>query len=151
MSDTKNVTDNHTSIKHLIDDHHASNQSSHSKEGEPARPRSVEKLRDEEYIAPENEPTIEDKELEKYIEIERDVPEIHPDLKKAGLQALDTTSLDPKQRVRLPIADEEIMNGLDEPLSSSFRWLAEFALFMLKRAHLALKRVHGKVVRVIQK
>lgn len=151
MSDTKTANDNHTSIKHMVDDHHASNQSSHSKEGEPARQRSVETLRDQEYLTTENEPTIEDKELEKYIEIEKDIPQIHPDLKKAGLQALDTTSLDPKQRVRLPIADEQIMDGLNEPLSSSFRWLAEFALFMLKRAHLALKRVHGKVVRVIQK
>ena len=151
MSDTKKTQNNHTPIQHLIEGHKASYQGAYSKEGEPPRPQSIETMRDEEMIASETEPTIEDKELEKYIEVERDVPTIHPDLKKAGLQAIDTTSLDPKQRVHLPIPDEEIMEGLDEPLSSSFRWLAEFALFMLKRAHLALKRVHGKVVRVIQK
>lgn len=151
MSDQSKKQDNHTSIQHIIDDHQASQQGSHSKEGEPPRIQSVETIQSDEAVTSETEPTIEDKELEKYIEVERDVPEIHPDLKKAGLQAIDTTSLDPKQRVHLPIPDEQIMEGLDEPISSSFRWLAEFALFMLKRAHLALKRVHGKVVRVIQK
>lgn len=151
MSDTQKQKSNHTSIQHIIDDHQASYQGSHSKEGEPVRNRSLESKESKEVFITEKEPRIEDRELEKYIEVESDVPEIHPDLKKAGLQAIDTTSLDPKQRVHLPIGDEQIMEGLDEPLSSSFRWLAEFALFMLKRAHLALKRVHGKVVRVIMK
>ena len=151
MSDLNKKQDNHTSIQHIIDDQHASQQGSHSKEGEPPRAQSVETLQSEEVVSSEREPKIEDKELEKYIEVTRDDPEIHPDLKKAGLQAIDTTSLDPKQRVHLPIPDEQIMEGLNEPLSSSFRWLSELALFMLKRAHLALKRIHGKVVRVIQK
>lgn len=151
MSDTQKKNNNHTSIQHIIDDHNASYQGSHSKEGEPLSNRSIEARESKDVFISEKEPSIEDRELEKYIEVERDVPAIHPDLKKAGLQAIDTTSLDPKQRVHLPIPDEQIMEGLDEPLSSSFRWLAEFALFILKRAHLALKRVHGKVVRVIQK
>jgi len=151
MSDTQKKTDNHTSIQHIIDQHQALQQGSYSKEREPLRVQFVETIPKEELIASENEPTVEDKELKKYIEVETDIPEIHPDLKKAGLQAIDTTSLDPRQRVHLPIADEQIMEGLDEPISSSFRWLAEFALFILRRAHLALKKVHGKVVRVIQK
>ncbi len=96
-------------------------------------------------------PDIENKELEQFIEVQNDVPTIHPDLKKAGLQAIETTSLDPKHRVKLPITDDQVMAGLQEPLSSSFRWLAEFALFLLKRAHLTLKKLHGHVVRVIQR
>lgn len=151
MSDLQKKNHNHTSIQHIIDDHKASYHGSHSKEGEPFRNTSIETTQNREVLVSEKEPKVEDRELEQYLEVATDAPEIHPELKKAGLQAIDTTSLDPRQRVHLPIADEQIMEGLDQPLTSSFRWLAEFALFMLKRAHLALKRVHGKVVRVIKK
>ncbi len=155
MTDNQKQNSTHTSIQHLVDDHHKDQKQSssapHSKEGEPIRTQAAESVSRSEVIVSESEPYIEDKELEQFIEVKTDIPEIHPDLKKAGLQAIDTTSLDPRQRVHLPISDEKVMEGLDQPVSSSFRWLAEIAQFMLRRAHLALKRVHGKVIRVIKK
>ena len=120
-----------------------------TKEGEPID-ISVEKIKPPEVEFIETEPVIEDKEVKKFIEVKRDEPQIHPELKKAGLLSVDTSSLDPKHKIQLPISDEKVIEGLQKPVTTSFRWLAEIALFMLKHAHLTLKKVHGKVVRVLQ-
>lgn len=144
---------NHTPIHHLIDDADAPDNTNKqtiriTKEGEPIEV-SAEKVTPQEIEILETEPKIEDKEVEKFIEVNRDTPELHPALKKAGLESIETTSLDPKHKVELPISDEKVMEGLHKPITTSYRWLAEFALFMLKQAHLTLKKVHGHVVRVI--
>jgi len=124
---------------------------SYSKEGEPLAPVHVEATAEIKSDKLETEAKQEDGEVSAYIEEIRDEPEIHPDLKKAGLQAIETSSLDWKYRVHLPLSDEKVMDGLAQPPSSGFRWIAEMAFFMLKRGHLALKRIHGKVVRIIRK
>lgn len=98
----------------------------------------------------EVEPSVEDEEVSNYVEIEKKEIELHPDLKKAGLQAVQSSSLDPKHNVQLPISDEKVIQGLEKPVTSSWRWLAELSLFLLRQAHLTLKKVHGKVVRVLQ-
>lgn len=121
-----------------------------TKEGEPI-PVTSEKSASPEISYSESEPVIEDKDVKKYMHVTRDEPRIHPDLKKAGLLAIDTSTLDPRHRVELPISDEKIVQGLKQPFTSSWRWLAEFALFMLKQAHLSLKQIHGNVIRVIRR
>jgi len=104
----------------------------------------------EEELLDEDEPQIKDPEVQKYVQIERkEEPHIDPKLKKAGLSAIDTTTLDPRYKVKLPISDEKIMEGLDKPMTSSYRWLAEFSRYILKKAHLTLKKIHGHVVRII--
>ena len=139
---------NHTSIRHLIDDNKKQQTVRVTKEGEPIEIVS-EALPSPEVTLVETEPTIEDREVKKFVEVARDQPEIHPELKKAGLQSIDSSSLDQKHKVKLPIADEKVVEGLHKPISSSFRWLAEIAFFMLKQAHLTLKKIHGHVVRVM--
>ncbi|MBP9691513.1 hypothetical protein KBD81_05550 [Candidatus Woesebacteria bacterium] len=157
MTDDQNKaqSNSHTSIAHLMKPDETNDDSlqgaSYSKEGEPMRVERSESDSQPEEITSETEPDIESKELKEFIEVQNDEPTIHPDLKKAGLQAIETSSLDPKHRVKLPISDDQVMEGLQKPLSSSFRWLAELALFMLRRAHLNLKKLHGHVVRVIQR
>ena len=76
---------------------------------------------------------------------------LHPDLKKAGLQAIEPSSLDKKHIINLPLPDEVIISSLKKPPTSSARWIAEYAILLLKKAHIALKIVHGKVVRIIKK
>gem|GEM_PF-609591 len=146
---------NYTPIHHLIDDSDAQDKSSTqtihiTKEGEPIE-INADKIIPPEIEIPETEPHIEDKEVEQFIEVNQDTPTLHPALKKAGLQTIDDTSLDPKHKVSLPLSDDKVMEGLHKPVTSSYRWLAEFALFMLKQAHLTLKKVHGHVVRVLQR
>ena len=151
---TKKVL-NHTPIHHLIDDANSQDNTNKqtmriTKEGEPIE-INAEKIIPQEVEIVDTEPRIEDREVEKFVEVNQEEPSIHPELKKAGLQTIDNTSLDPKHKVELPLSDEKVMEGLHKPITSSYRWLAEFAFFMLKQAHLSLKKVHGHVVRVMQR
>lgn len=75
-------------------------------------------------------------------------PEIPEDLQRHGLKAVS----DPRiEQVHLPISDTQVMEGMKEPQTSSLRWLAEFSTYLLKKAHIKLKRVGGNVVRILQK
>ncbi len=143
---------NHTDIKDLLDTLKSKKPvmpGRYSKEGEPAR--TPIELKSGHLEMAESEPQIEDKELEKFIKVEKNDFELDPKLKKAGLQVVDSSSLHPRHIIKLPITDEEIVEGLDQPLSSSWRWLAEFSRFILKTAHISLKKIHGHVVRVIKR
>jgi hypothetical protein len=75
---------------------------------------------------------------------------LHPDLKKAGLRAIDTSSLDKKHLIDLPINDEAIIKGLKSQPTEGLRWLAEKAKLSLLKAHIVLKKIHGRVIRVIK-
>lgn len=73
-----------------------------------------------------------------------------PDLKKLGLRPVDNEKLPRYASIKLPIADDKILPGLHAPITSSLRWLATLAIYLLRRAHLGLKIIHGHVVRVIK-
>lgn len=150
------MSKNYTSVHHLMNDpdddkkkQATSAQVTITKEGEPVKISMEKKQQSIEFS--ETEPKIEDKELENYIKVEKHDPQLDPTLKKAGLSAIDSSSLGPKYKVILPISDEKVMEGLDQPITSSLRWLAEFAVYMLHKAHLTIKKIHGHVVRVIMR
>lgn len=75
-----------------------------------------------------------------------DVP---PDLKKIGIQPTPSPQIPTYQNITLPISDDKIISGLHAPISSSLRWLATLAVYLLKMAHLQLKVFHGKIKRVV--
>ncbi len=147
------MSTNHTKIDHLLDENKNQKKPefvSYSVESEPIPARS--EIKSEAKIdVVETEPNIEDKELEKFIKVEKHKIELDPALKKAGLQVIDASTIDPRHNVKLPITDENIVAGLNKPVNSSWRWLAEIAVFMLRRAHISLKKIHGHIVRVIKK
>ncbi len=91
---------------------------------------------------------IPDKETAGYIDKRHETMEIEEDLKRIGVIPVETTKYPEYERVQLPITDEEVVEGLKQPLTSSFRWLAEFAIRLLKQTHNTLKRIHGKIIRV---
>ncbi len=91
-----------------------------------------------------------DAEVERFVSPRSETIELPPDLKKMGLQAVSSTKFPSYQNVKLPISDDKVVNGLHAPITSSLRWLATFAVYILARAHLALKTVHGKVIRVVK-
>ncbi len=152
----------HTSIQHLIDDHNKKKQQeaavlsgqstvSYSKEGEPIE-IAPEKKSQPEMEMIETEPKVEDKEVSKFVKVERQHTfELDPSLKKAGLSAIDSSTLDPRHRIELPIPDEKVIEGLEKPVTSSWRWLSEIAMYMLHKGHLTLKKIHGHVVRVMMR
>lgn len=76
--------------------------------------------------------------------------ELPPDLKKMGLQAASVTKFPSFQNVKTPLSDDKIVLGLHAPVTTSIRWLATLAVYLLQKAHLSLKIVHGRVVRILQ-
>lgn len=92
-----------------------------------------------------------EKEVRPYVSSRHETIELPPDLKSLGVQSTTTTNFPAYQNVKLPISDDKVLVGLNAPISSSFRWLATLALYILRMAHLSLKKVHGHVVRVLQR
>lgn len=90
-----------------------------------------------------------DQEIKPHLEIREEVVEVPPDLQEMGIQATPTMQFETQQHQTL-IPDQQIIKGLHQPPTSSFRWLAELALYILKRAHITLKTVHGKIMRVVK-
>jgi hypothetical protein len=77
--------------------------------------------------------------------------ELPPDIQKLGLKPIPTTDFPQYQNIKLPLSDDKIIVGLHAPISSSLRWLATLALYLLQKAHLSLKVIHGRVVRVLRR
>jgi hypothetical protein len=50
--------------------------------------------------------------------------------------------------VPLPLTDDQIAVGLHASVTSSVRWLSEWCIRRLKQLHVAVKTVHGKLIRV---
>jgi hypothetical protein len=73
------------------------------------------------------------------------------DIQKLGLKPIPTADFPQYQNIKLPLSDDKIVVGLHAPISSSLRWLATLALYLLQKAHLSLKVIHGRVVRVLRR
>ena len=75
--------------------------------------------------------------------------ELPPDVKKLGVTpsvpAVTSTAL---PSVVLPISDQKVIQGLHIEMANALRWLAVWCIKRLKKAHIALKAVHGKIIRV---
>lgn len=97
------------------------------------------------------EHTVHDPQVQQYIEEKKENIELAPELKSMGLKAVTQTNFPNYQNVKLPISDEQVLEGEKAPVNTSLRWLSEFAKFLLWRAHISLKTVGGRVVRVIRK
>lgn len=137
------MADNFTTIDDLEEKKKDTQVSSvsRSKEAEPGADFSQIKEVVEHEVGPD---------LKDYISPRSESIELPPDLKKMGLQQATTTKFPSYQNVKLPISDDKIMAGTHAPVTSSLRWLATLAVYLLSRAHLGLKVVHGKVVRILK-
>lgn len=134
---------NYTLIDKLIKKYKNADRVNLSKETEPI---ATEKFEMKEVV--EHEP---DEEIEKFISPRAETIELPPDLKKLGLQAASHSKFPSYKNIKLPLSDEKIIVGQKAPITSSIRWLATFALYILARAHLGLKVVHGHVIRVLKR
>ena len=132
---------NFTSIKKLVEK--PKTVSSHI-EGEPI-PISTE-TRFKEVV--EHEPEAE---VAPHIVKTHESIKLPDDLKQFGLESVDTTQFPTYQNIKLPLSDEKIIYGMKAPVTSSMRWLAVLATYVLAMKHLILKVVKGKIIRVIKK
>src|SRR3989338_524257 len=131
---------NFTSIHDLIKKHRTNtsvSSISHSKEAEPA----VDFGQIKEVV--EHEPETE---VEQFVTPRAETIKLPPELKKLGLQEVSTTKFPSYQNVKLPLSDEKVIVGSHAPITSSLRWLATLALYLLARAHLGLKLIHVHVM-----
>lgn len=104
---------------------------------------------------------------ESFLEEAGKLPELEPEVEKAGVQQVSgevqipqpvsqmgvkhagpTVPVSGQVAVTLPITDDQILVGLHKNIFDAFRWLAEWSVRRLKMAHLALKKVGGKIIRV---
>lgn len=134
------TTKNYTPINHLIS---PPKPTSLPKEVEPII-KSGEKSTIQEVVEHEtvNHPKI--------IQIHPETIKLPPNLKKMGLQPVSNSQFSSYKNITTPIPDDRILVGLHAPITSSFRWLATLAIYILNQAHIALKTVRGKTVRVIK-
>lgn len=91
-----------------------------------------------------------EEEVKPYLQPRAETIELPPDLKKMGLQPATNTQFPSYQNVKLPVSDDKVLSGLNAPITSSLRWLATLAIYILRKAHLTLKVVKGHVVRIIK-
>ncbi|KKP51717.1 MAG: hypothetical protein UR42_C0011G0009 [Candidatus Roizmanbacteria bacterium GW2011_GWA2_33_33] len=92
-----------------------------------------------------------EEEVRPFVSPRAETIELPPDLKKLGLQAVSHSQFPSYKNIKLPLSDEKIVVGQKAPITSSIRWLATFALYILAQAHLGLKVVHGHVIRVLKR
>ncbi|MFA6081238.1 MAG: hypothetical protein WC741_02420 [Patescibacteria group bacterium] len=137
------MTKNFTAIDGLLKKTKTKNKISLPKEAEPITAEKFE-------IKEPAEDNVEE-EVRPFISPRAETIELPPDLKKMGLQAVSQSQFSGYKNIKLPISDEKIIVGQKAPITSSIRWLAAFALYILAQAHLGLKVVHGHVIRVLKK
>lgn len=138
------ATKNYTPIDDLIKKWKSPMTGNYTKEAEPL-PRRQEVAHLQEAV--EHEPSVE---VKPFVQPRQETIKLPTDLQMIGLQPVKTTQFPSYKNVKLPISDEKIVAGLHEPITSSKRWLSELAFYLLRQAHLTLRTVHGKVIRVIK-
>ena len=135
---------NYTPINNLIKKYQQESlTASVNKESEP-RPIEREAVRINEVV--EKETVGQD--IAGYVKVKSKSIKLPPKLKKLGLKAKTKVKFPDYKNIKTPLGDKQVFAGLHQPITSSFRWLAELTVYILKTAHLHLKKIHGKVVRV---
>lgn len=99
-----------------------------------------------ERVGEEIEPT---KEIERIgVKLKKEEIKVPPPIEKLGVKPTGVAAPPPPPAISLPLTDDQVVTGLTSPIISSLRWLAEFCLRQFKKAHISLKRIHGKIMRV---
>lgn len=137
---------NFTPITNLIDKYNAMKYGAGSMTKETLPLAQNEQVGREEIV--EREPA--QKPVSHYVTPHAESIKLPPALKELGLEEVNENEFPKVSSVRLPITDEQILKDLQAPPTESRRWYATFFLYILERAHLTLKRVGTKVIRVMK-
>jgi hypothetical protein len=82
----------------------------------------------------------------------KDTIELPPDVKKLGIthagSSVPVTATVTVPQVILPISDSQVVLGLHANVGNAISWLAAWCVKKLKKAHVTLKVIHGKIIRV---
>lgn len=91
-----------------------------------------------------------DKEVGKFVQPTPVAPKLPADVGKAGVRHTGpTTPLQkkPTKTITLPLTDDQIVQGLHAHIWESIRWLAVWCIRKLRKVHIIVKEVHGRLVR----
>ncbi len=91
------------------------------------------------------------KEVKPYIKQRPEIVEVLPEIKNQGVVSNPHTTAVTFQSIKLPLSDDKILLASRAPITSSIRWLATLAIYILKQAHLVVKKVGGRAVRLVAK
>ncbi|KKR33042.1 MAG: hypothetical protein UU37_C0003G0035 [Candidatus Gottesmanbacteria bacterium GW2011_GWA2_41_12] len=83
--------------------------------------------------------------------VHKEVIELPPDVKKLGVTSVGAgtpVTSSTATTVVLPISDQQVVAGLHAQITSALHWLAAWCVRKLKQAHMTIKVVHGKIMRV---
>lgn len=97
------------------------------------------------------EHSIQDAHVAAFVQVKPENIKLSPELKNVGLKPVNQTNFPAYQNVKIPISDEAVLEGERMPVNTSFRWLAEYAKWLLWRARISIKKIGGRVVRVISR
>ncbi|VVA43292.1 conserved hypothetical protein [Candidatus Roizmanbacteria bacterium] len=136
-------TKNYTAIDDLLKKNKKNDGISLSKESEPI---AAEKFEIKEPV----EDNVEE-EVRPFVSPRAETIELPPDLKALGLEAVSHSKFPSYKNIKLPLSDEKIIVGQKAPFTTGIRWLSTLALYILAQAHLGLKVVHGRVIRVLKR
>lgn len=104
---------------------------------------ALEEVRRELELAPEVEKAG--------VKVQKEEIELPPPLPKMGVSQTGAELPVSPPTVTLPLTDDKIATGLGASIWASIRWLAEWCLRQLKKVHFKLKKVHGRIIRVVTK
>lgn len=102
---------------------------------------ALEEIRKDLEVAPEVK--------EAGIEARKEEIELPPAIQKMGVVQSDANQPVTPVTANLPITDDKIVTGTGAPVVTSLRWLVEWCLRQLKKVHIKLKKVHGRIIRVV--
>ena len=78
--------------------------------------------------------------------------ELPPDIKKLGVtpsgSSVPVSASQTLPKIVLPISDQQVVTGLHISITSALKWLSIWCIRKLQKAHIALKVIHGKIIRV---
>lgn len=104
---------------------------------------------DEREDSPEQK--IASEEVDQYITPQAQTIKLPPDLKKIGIETeKDNQFEEVLNKIKFPISDERIMEDLKASPSESRRWFATILLYILERAHVTIKKIGSKAVRIFK-
>jgi len=124
----------------------------------PGEPESVKKAPESEPIPAKAqeikvEPQREKKlapEVVEYIKKSEETIKIPDVLRDIGVTAGKDEEFQAVDGPTMPLSDQQISDGLKQPMNSSMRWLAQILLYILQQAHYTIKVVHGNVKRIVK-
>ncbi|GIW62745.1 MAG: hypothetical protein KatS3mg090_0571 [Patescibacteria group bacterium] len=88
--------------------------------------------------------------LENRVQVRQQEIKIDKSLFKYGLKPVKVEFEEGTENsLNFGVSDDKIWNGLHAPVNSSLRWFSELAVYILKKFNIKLKKVNGKVIRVM--